>query len=388
LVLGGGVAAMNAAQSIRGADPDGRVVMVTNESFLPYYRPMLTKQLAKGAEPAKFLVHDESWYADKKIEVVLGSEAVSLDTSAKSVTLSDKSQWSYSKCVLAVGAECFLPPLPGISKPGVYALRKIDDFQRLRAVMEGAKTAIVVGGGALGLEAADALCAAGISVTVFENGGRLMPRQLDGDASELLSQKLESSGIHVRYEAASEEVVGDPKAEGIKLKSGETLLADLILFSTGAAANVNLAKSAGLAVERGIVVNEYLETDAADVYACGDCAQYHGVSYKLMSEAAAMGKLAGSNAAGGKGVYEFPAPPLYFSGAGTSLFAVGANGTAQGKTYEVDKTGAADGSYRALYYEDGALAGAILLGDTKASGKLEKAVQGHWSRAEVEAALR
>lgn len=365
-ILGGGIAALSAAKAIRETDPSGLIVILTSEDALPYARPMLTKQLLGSLTAADLAVESAAWYdaPGRDIQVLTGRTVSAINTAQKTVTLADGLVFPYDKLIYALGARCFIPPFKGSDRANVIAVRSMDDAQRVRELAKSAKTAAVIGGGVLGLEAAWALRQGGLDVTVLEFEKQIMSRQIDEEAANHLVSAMEQQGVKLLTGVSTAAVDDD----GLHLTDGRVIPAELVIVSAGVRANAEIAAAAGIAVDRKITVNARMETSAADVYAAGDCAAY-GMSYALWAEASEMGHVAGVNAAGGQSEYKPVPRPLTFHGFDTEIFAIGDVGRDPGKTYEV---GAMPG---ARYYSVGdKVVGAILTGNTDRAAEVEALV--------------
>ncbi len=362
-VLGGGIAALSAAKAIRETDPSGLIVMLTQEDALPYSRPMLTKQLLGNLTAKDLAVETAAWYdaPGRDIQVLTGRTVAAIDPEQKTITLQDGLVFSYDKLVYALGARCFIPPFEGSGRPNVIAIRTTEDVKRVRKLAKSAKTAAVIGGGVLGLEAAWALREGGLDVTVIEFEKQIMSRQIDPEAAEHLMQAMDRHGVELLTGASTQKV----DDEGLHLTDGRLIPAELVIVSAGVRANMEIAAAAGVKADRKIIVNERMETSLPDVYAAGDCAAY-GLSYALWAEAADMGRAAGVNAAGGTAEYVPVARPLTFHGFGTELFAIGDPGRNPQKTYDVGRMPGAR-----YYSAEGELVGVILEGDTDRAAEVE-----------------
>jgi nitrite reductase (NADH) large subunit len=222
-----------------------------------------------------------------------------VDLKAARVSLSGGETLAYDRLLLATGADCFVPPFAGHDLPGVFTVRTILDVDRLRYEAERVKTAAVIGGGLLGLEMASALAYLGLEVTVVEVQPWLLPRQLDRQRGDLLQLMLENAGLKFRIEADVDKVMGKDGAEAVRLSGGEEIPASVVLVSAGIRPRVELAESAGLRVEEGIVVDDHAATSAEGVYAAGDCAEHRGRIYGIWPAAEAQGRVAGTVMAGG-----------------------------------------------------------------------------------------
>jgi NAD(P)H-nitrite reductase large subunit len=230
--------------------------------------------------------------------------------------LEDGATFRYDKCVYAMGAECFVPPIPGANGENCACIRRLTDVERVEKMLATGKSAAVIGGGVLGLESAWALKKRGLEVTVIEVEERLMPRQLDEDVSRKLQQAAESSGVHILTGAKTARIT----PESVVLADGTAVPADIVILSCGIRANAAVAKDAGLEVARAVVVDEFMRTSDENVFACGDCAEFHGVDMGLWPEAAEQGRIAGANASGDDLRYEPERYPVSFMGFGIRIF--------------------------------------------------------------------
>jgi NAD(P)H-nitrite reductase large subunit len=375
IIIGNGAAGTAACEEIRRRNKVCSIEMISRENIIGYNRPMLTKGILSELDGINLFIKPYDWYRENGVRVTLNSSVLGIDTAKKEIRLENGEKRSYDKLIIATGADAFRPPIPGADLPGVFAVRHIADVVGLREYMKAVRGAAVIGGGVLGLEAAWELRKTGLPVTVVEGGAGLMQRQLDAKASGILKEGAEKAGINVHLGTGVAEIISDGgKASGVRLSDGVTVDADLVLLSTGNRQNTQLAVSAGIRADRSIEVNGRMETSAADVYACGDCAAYDGKNYGIWMQAVEMGRTAGANAAGEETVYSPVIPSNAFSGFGLSLFAVGDNGgdaSKQYKTFEVYDR--AKGLYEKLYFVNNRFAGGILIGDVARSPRLLEA---------------
>lgn len=365
LILGNGAAGVSAAEAVRNRNSTCSIVMVTKEQTLPYSRPMLTKAIMGKDERDGLLLHDPGWYEKMNILNLTGRQAEKIDTQERTVVFDDGIRLQYDKCIYALGSECFIPPIEGCRKDQVVAIRRLSDTEKLNTLLPKSRHAVVIGGGVLGLESAWELKKSGLSVTVLEHGNYLMKRQLNEEAGEFLRRLILEKGIDVILNADTVEIEGDGKVTGVRLESGREIPADLVIISAGVRANASLAEEAGARTGRAVMVNACMETTIPGVYACGDCAEYDGINYAIWPQAVEMGKVAGANAAGDSLAYKTVTAALNFYGMDTCLFAVGDVGKDEKKDYKVKREiDAGRKVYKARYYADGKLTGAILIGDT------------------------
>lgn len=378
VILGNGAAGISAAEAIRERDKTGSIIMISNETYSSYNRPMLTKSIMAELNAEQIAVHDYSWYEDNNIIQVLGREVVSVDTEEKEVCLDDGMKLKYTKLIYALGSECIIPPIKGTDKNNVFAIRRLDDTRKIADLLPQVKNAVVIGGGVLGLEAAWELKKSKCHVTVLEAAPVIMGRHLDEPAAELLQKISESQDIQIRTGVKITALEGEGFVSGVRLEEDELIPADIVLFSCGVRANIAVAKAAGIECARSVLVNEKMETSVEDIYACGDCAEFEGINYGLWSQAVGQGKVAGANAAGDEKEYETDSPALNFNGMGTSLFAAGDNGKNPNLVYKtVELKDMGRKQYEKLYFLNNRLCGVILIGDVSRMPEMTDALARH-----------
>ena len=278
VVIGAGVAGVTAAKKLKENLPESQIVVLDAEGAGLYSRMRLPEVLAGKLPEAKLILSSGDSLKSLGIEWI-PETAASFDPSAKTVALADGSLLSYDVLILAVGASAFQPPVKG-AVPGM-TFRNMEDLHRILKEAEHAKSAVLIGGGLLGLEAAHALRVRGLSISVVEYMPRLLPRQLNEEESKILRMKFEEMGDRIYTGASVESLEKVPDGWKAHLSSGEVLEGGLVLFSAGIRSNLKLAQDAGAQVDRGIVVGKRLETSLPDVYAVGDCAQLDGTVYGL-----------------------------------------------------------------------------------------------------------
>ena len=364
IIIGSGAAAVAAAEAARKRNQVCSIRIISEDSHLPYYRPALSDLLAEDLSDEELFIHPESWYRDNNIELILGTKIMEIDISGKSVKAEDGRQFLYDRLVIATGSRSnVLPSLPGFNKEGVFTLRSLDDCLRLKEFAKKSRAAVIVGGGVLGLEAAWAFRQVGLEVTVIENAPRLLPRQLDESGSKILEEAVLKSGVNVVRGAALEEVVGEDKVAGVKLSDGRILPADIVLFSIGVTPNTELAKAAGIEVNRGIVVDSRMSTSAADVFSAGDVAEFSGTVSGLWPQALEQGRVAGACAVGDWQEYKPGILATYLDAFGITVFAAGDVGSNPETIYKtVEVRDPAQNSYKKYYFVDGVLKGAVVIG--------------------------
>lgn len=376
VIVGNGVAGVTAAQAIRQADADAEVHLFGAEPYPYYRRPQLWEFIAGQVEQDALYYRPAEWYAERDIRLYLGAEVAKLAPAAHHIALADGTQIAYDRLLLATGARSFIPPCEGAEKDGVFALRTLDDALAIKAYAQGVDTAVVVGGGLLGLETARALHTAGLDVTVVEFFPYLLPRQLDEEGAQVLEALLKAQGLHVVTGATTTAILGVPCADCIQLQSGAKVTGDMVLFSTGIRSDVTLAKEAGLEVNRGVVVGEHLQTSAEDVYAAGDVAEFDGKVYGIIPPAIEQARVAAANmVAPGSATYNGTMPSTTLQVAGAELTTLG-EAVVEGDEYtQLRCADAASGHYRKIVLREGRIVGAILLNDKERTQPLRQLIE-------------
>lgn len=379
VILGGGIAGLEAARAIRERDRTGSIIILSAEDHLPYNRPMLTKALLSDFSEDQMAVEKQEWFDQNNITFIRNIKAEAIDPEAKTVTAGDQT-FPYDKLIYALGAYCFVPPFKGYDLDKVVSIRTIEDAAKVKAMLPKIRTAAVIGGGVLGLEAAWALKRAKVDVTVIEGAPALMTRQLNPAASAMIKSLAEDCGVKV-YTAANTSEINE---DGVLLSDGTLIPAELVIVSTGVRGNLAPAQNAGLEIGRSIVVNDHMETSIKDIYAAGDCAEYNGINYALWSQSSEQGRTAGANAAGDDVIYETVDGALSFNGMNTSLFAIGDNGSDPSRLYKtVETTDLRRGHYEKYIFEKNRLVGVILIGDTSRIAELSAKVRDHAQYSDV-----
>ncbi len=375
VILGGGTAALNAAKAIRQRNSTASIVMLSEENELPYDRPMLTKAMFSNVSGGAIASEKTEWYAENHINLRLSSKVEKLDTEKKEVLLTDGSVFPYDKCVYALGSHSFIPPFRGKELPEVVSIRSIKDVEKVHGLAKGAKNAVVIGGGVLGLEAAWELKKAKLNVTVLEGAPVLMAGKVDAETVEMLTKIAKEKGINIRVGVKIEEISGTDHVTGV-VANGEAFAADFVLVSTGVRANIAVAQAAGIPTDRAVIVDANMAAGVADVYAAGDCAQYDGANLAIWAVASEMGRIAGANAAGEKLVYVPEIHGMSFHGMGTALFSMGDIGTKADVSYKtVEIRDEKKQTLEKFWFRNNVLSGAVLLGDVSRMAEVIEGVQ-------------
>lgn len=378
VIIGNGIAALSAAESIRKNDKESKITMITREPYNTYFRIKLSHLLGHEYELEKLYVRPESWYKSNNIDIMLKCSVVSLDTDKKIIHLDSSDKIKYDRLIIATGSYSFIPPVKGRDKNGVYAIRSLDDVNNLNKYIKDKKRGIVVGGGLLGLEAAWSLKQAGYDINVIEFFPRLLPKQSDEEGSKIIENIIENSGIKLILNAEVAEITGDD-ADGVILKDGRKVQADFVIFSAGIRPNVDIAKDSDIKINRGILVDDFMRTNVDDVFAAGDVAEYNGKIYGLWTVAMAQGRNAGLNAAGIRTKYKEVIPSSTLKITGVDVFSSGDISGEKSTSYSYK-----DGNiYYKLFIKDNKLVGAILIGDISSSTKIKKAIDSGYNLKEI-----
>lgn len=295
VIVGGGTAGVTAAQKLRSLAPAASVVLVEAEPIPHYLRPGLIDVLAGKKELREITPYPKDWFEKRGIEYRLGEAAVALDPARHEVLLSSGKRLPYDRLLLATGAEPLRPNIPGLDLPGAFTLRSAADVERICTWAEGKRKAVVLGGGWLGLEAAYALRQFLEEVVVLDRGPWPLARQLDREAGITLAQLLREKGLEIKGKTEAAEILGITEVQGVRLTSGEELPADLVLICIGVRPRTALAHEAGISVNRGIVVDDFLATSLPDIFAAGDVAEWRGQVYGIVPAAREQGSIAAQN---------------------------------------------------------------------------------------------
>jgi len=374
VVIGAGIAGLAAVEAIRTASPDTDVTLISKENRPPYYRLNLTRYLAGEINEEELSIKSQSWFEENRIELLLNAEVSKLNLTGKTIELHNSQSVSFDKLILTVGAHPFMPPFPGAYRDGVVNLRTLADAKEILKSDLTGKKCTCIGGGLLGLETAGALARRGAEVTLLEGHGWLLPRQLNQIAGEILAGHVESSGIKLRTKARTQEILGDERVRGVLLDDQSIIDTDLVVVATGIRSNSYLARTAGLDVNQGIVVDNLLKTSHPDVFAAGDVAEHRGLVYGTWAPAQYQGSIAGMNAAGANAEFGGIPRSNALKVLQLELFSIGQIEPADGSYDAIEKQ--IDEQYFRFVFHDSHLVGAILLGDAKLATQVKKAVEG------------
>ncbi len=361
LIIGNGVAGTEAAQAIRKNDPKGHIIMVTDETIPFYSRIKLPDYVTGYVEKSDLIIKKDKWYIDHKIELKTGITIINVDHAKKQAEDDTGHIFNYEFLLFATGSVPFMPPVKGSSMENVFVLRTFDDANNIVQAIAKVKNIVVIGGGLLGIEAAHAFVKQGLDVTIVEFFDRLLPRQIDNEGALLLTKMLEDMGFKFRLNAKTKAILGDSVVSGVELESGEVLDADIVLMSAGVRPNLKLPEKLGLEIDRGVMVNNQMETSIDQIYAAGDVAQFEQTNFCIWPEAQAQGRVAGSNMAGTLQNFEPIIPSNRLKVAGIDLGSAGDIDPDNVLESDIEKSNQV---YRKFVKKEGKLVGCIMLGNT------------------------
>ncbi len=376
VMVGAGIAALEAAEAIRSRCPDAEIHLFSREKVLPYRRPALTRMISQKITDEQFFLHPETYYREKNFQLHLGMEVAGMNRQQKTIILNDGSNVGYDKLLIAAGGRCFIPPIQGTELPQVITLREKAQLDTLHEhIKNGTKNIAVIGGGLLGLEIADNLSKLDTNVTVLEACPAILPRQLDDEGAAILAKQMDSNhNVKSRYGVFISHIYGKEKVEGIQTQNEQSIPCELVIICAGMKCNIENAAEAGLDVGRAIIVNEHMQTSDPDIYAAGDCASFNNCCYGLWQPAREQGMVAGANIAGELLTFNHNMYGARLNAFGTRLFSVGDIGRNDVQYQKVCSKDDLKNIYKKLFFKDRVLVGGMMLGDVSLAPKLEKAV--------------
>ena len=363
VVVGNGMAAARLVEELaKLALGRYAIAVIGDEPRLAYNRVLLSSVLAGETASHDIELKPANWWRERGVTLQYGCVATEIDVGRRELKIANEESIAFSRLVLATGSTPLRLNVPGADLAGVHTFRDSRDVDLLLALAARKKRVVVVGGGLLGLEAAYGLAKAGTAVTLIHLMDRLMERQLDAPAAELLKSLVERKDIKVLLNANTAGLHGERRVEGIELADGRRIDADAVIFAAGIRPNVTLAKDAGIPVNRGIVVDDYLQTGAPDIFALGECAEHRGICYGLVEPAYEQARVLARHLAGGAASYSGSVVATNLKVSGVSVFSAGDFMGAQG-TETIVLNDIRRGTYKKLVISDGRLTGAVLVGD-------------------------
>ena len=343
------------------------IAVIGAEPRLAYNRVLLSSVLAGETASHEIELKPADWWRDRGVTVKYNCLATEVDVGRRELKIENDESIEFSKLILATGSTPLRLNVPGADLAGVHTFRDTRDVDLLLTLAAQKKRVVVVGGGLLGLEAAYGLAKAGAPVTLIHLMDRLMERQLDAPAAALLKSLVERKGIEILLNANTARIIGETRVEGVELVDGRRIEAEAVIFAAGIRPNVALAKEAGISVNRGVVVDDHLETSAPDVFALGECAEHRGICYGLVEPAYEQARVLARHLAGGKAAYPGSVVATNLKVSGVSVFSagdfMGQDFLGEGGSEAIVLSDVKRGTYKKLMISDGRLTGAVLIGD-------------------------
>ena len=366
VVIGNGMAGMRVVEELLELAPDRyRITVFGAEPRGNYNRILLSPVLAGEKKAADIELNSPDWYADNGITLYAGDPVVAIDRTRRRVRAASGLEVPYDRILLATGSKPFMPPIEGIDKPGVTRFRDLDDVDAMIEASAGQGRAVVIGGGLLGLEAASGLAARGMQVDVVHLMDRLMERQLDHPAAAMLQQTLAERGITTHLQAQSQAITGDDRAQGVRLADGKELPADLVVVAAGIQPNIELARSAVLRCNRGVLVDDTLCTSDPRVYAVGECVEHRGATYGLVAPLWEQASVCARQLAECSGAgYKTSALGTQLKISGVELYSAGSV-TPEPEDEDLVMRDARAGVYKRIVLNNDRITGVVLFGDTR-----------------------
>jgi nitrite reductase (NADH) large subunit len=370
VVIGNGMAGMRTIEELLAAAPQAyRITVFGAEPHGNYNRIMLSSLLSGEKAMTEIVINDRQWYSDNHITLHVGADKtiVQIDRRNKKVMAQDGTVAEYDRLLIATGSNAVMPELEGINLDGVLRFRAVIDVDTMLSYSRSHRKAVVLGGGLLGLEAANGLLSQGMEVTVLHNHEALLNRQLDKPASQLLQAELERRGMRFNMASQLKALVGDAKGHirALTLEDNSELACDVLIVAIGVRPNMALAQAAGLYCERGIVVNDTLQTYDPSIYAVGECIQHRGETFGLVAPLFEQAKVC-ANHLSAHGVANYLTQPTAtkLKVTGIHVFSVGDfQGDANSESIYLSDPNAS--IYKKLVIKANKLIGAVLYGDTR-----------------------
>lgn len=365
------MAGLRCVESIIMNDPNAfEITIFGSEPHVNYNRILLSTVLQGNTSFEDIAINERNWYTKHNIQLFTGETVVKIDKVTQKIKTDKEREVYYDKLIIATGSVPFILPVTGVDKEGVIAFRTIEDCQKMIDTSRKYKKAVVIGGGLLGLEAARGLLNLGMEVNVVHLAEHLMERQLDSTASILLQKELENQGMHFLLQKETQEIIGNERVERVRFKDGTELEADLVVMAAGVRPNIQLAKESGIDINRAIIVNDYLETSVANIYAVGECAEHQGIVYGLVKPLYEQGEVLAKHICEMKCQgYQGSVLSTQLKVSGVELFSVG-DFLGDETTKSITTFDELDGIYKKVVFQGRKIIGAVLYGDTKASTRL------------------
>ena len=367
IIVGAGMVGVRLIENLLKVAPERYEIQVFNkEPAAGYNRIMLSPVLAGEKKLADIITHDEAWFEERKVQLFIDTEIVSVDQKKQSVVTSKGKEFLFDKLIIATGSAPFILPIKGHDLPSVIAFRDIQDVDKMIVASKQKQRAVVIGGGLLGLEAANGLIKLGMDVTVVHLSDILMDVQMDEVAGGLLKDSLQAGGMKFAMSARTAEILGSKDVTGVKFEDGREIDTDLVVMAVGIRPSVGLAKKMALKVNHGIVVNDQLETSAKNIYALGECVEHRGQIYGLVAPLYEQAEVLANCLADNSAAYQGSFVSTKLKVTGVSLFSAGEFQDGE-QTESLIYQDLSQNIYRKIVLKDNKIKGALMFGDVSGS---------------------
>ena len=374
IIVGNGLAGIISAKTLRELDKKVEIEVLAEEKYHYYPRPNLIEFLAGNIPLERMFAFSQEWYGEQNINIHLEKQVTKIFPDSQEIELGGGKKEKYEFLLLANGSSSFIPPFKGADKKGVFTLRTLDDAFDILKYLENHQRVVIIGGGLLGLETARAMKSRGAQVEVVEFFDRLLPRQLDIQGASLLKAQIENMGIKVRLGLATEEILGQGDVKGLGFKGEKEIEADMAIVAAGVRPNIQIAKGAGLETDRGLVVDDYLQSTNPKIFAAGDVIQHQGKVYGIIPASFNQARVVASNILGKKEKYEGTIPSNTLKIVGLDVMCAGLVNPEEDSYEEFRKEKKEEGTYKKVVIHQGVVVGAIWMGTKNGASEINRLI--------------
>lgn len=368
LIIGNGIAGTEAAKTIRKNDDNSEIIIISKSENLFFFRPRLINYISDNLSIENITPFNKDFYKKNRIKNYQNETVINIDIEKQTVSTLSKKIFEYDKLLLAQGARPFIPTIKCVEKKGVFTLRDINDADKIKKYCINKKNIIIIGGGLLGIEVANSLINTAAKITIIEFLDHLLPRQLDADGSDILMNLLKEKGLSFKLACSTKTINGEEAVKSITLNTAEELAADAIIISAGVRPRLELAKKINIKTNKGVIVNNLMETSVKNIYAAGDIAEHNNICYGLWIPAKEQGFIAANNMINIKTEYTGSKIETRMKVTGISVFSAGDINKEDAIINKIKK----QNTYQKTIIKDKTLIGAISIGDPKSANILSK----------------
>jgi NAD(P)H-nitrite reductase large subunit len=374
VIIGNSVAMVGAVEAIRKYDTSSEIVVISDETYHVYSRPLISYYLGNLVSEEKMIYREKDFYRKNKVETVFGIKAISIDERKKEVHLENGDSISFDKLLIATGGKPIIPPVEGLNKKNVHTFIKMDDAKKLKEAAKPGSKAVIVGGGLIGFKAAEGLHHLGVDVTIVELADRILSTILDAEGASLVSQSLQNDGIKIITGTTVDKIIGDEYVKGVLLKNGKELEADNLIIAIGVVPNVDVVRNTSISINRGILVDNTMKTSVEDVYAAGDVAEGYDMLVEsnrvvpIWPNAYMQGEIAGYNMIGINKSFKGIFPMNSIGYKNTNMITAGITNPQQEEFEIISKIDHNRKYYKKFVVKENRLVGFILINDIDRAG--------------------